>query len=224
MLAISLLALWGIETAAGAFVGWRILPKFPLTAMVLLLRSGLYIAMAHNWYTDGYESYRFGHLATAWAFRALTVLVCLESVWLMAQGIAATRHFAAATSLIFAGIGILVAMGTAGVFHGTWMDVALGNNVAAYRNLAVACVVYLMANHWMYDREKPTGTLATQHWWGAMVLVSCLMVGQGLEDIGGKRQFAGLEISKVMADWLIVAGQFVVRGGSLTSLWIWSRK
>lgn len=209
MLAISLLTLWGIETAAGAFVGWRILPKFPLTAMVLLIRSGLYIAMANNWYADGYESYRFGHLATAWAFRALTVLVCLESVWLMAQGIAATRHFAAATSLIFAGIGVLVAMGTAGLFRGTWLDVSLGNNVAAYRNLAVACVVYLMANHWMYEREQPTGTLATQHWRGAVVLVSCLMIGYGMEGHGW---------------WMTVAGQFVVRGGSLTSLATWSKK
>lgn len=214
MLAPIILALWGIETVAGAVVGWLALGRFPLTAIVLLFRSGVYIAMALGWYTMGYESYRAGHLATAWAFRALTVLVCLESVWLMAQGIAATRHFAAATSLIFAGIGVLVATATAGVFHGTWMDVALGNNVAAYRNLSVACVVYLLANHWMYEREQPAGTLATQHWRGTVVLVSCLMIGYGMEDWGGKRRIYEL----------VVAGQFVVRIGSLGALAIWSRK
>jgi len=209
MIAPILLSLWGIETLAGAFVGWRILPKFPLTAMVLLIRSGLYIAMANDWYMSGYESYRFGHLATAWAFRAMTVLVCLESVWLMAQGIPSVRRFALATSLLFAGMGVLVAMGTAGLFRGTWMDVALGNNVAAYRTLSVACAVYLLANHWLYERAKPLGTLATQHWRGAVVLVSCLMIGYGMEGHGW---------------WMTVAGQFVVRGGSLTSLAIWSKK
>lgn len=214
MLAPILLALWGLETVAGVFVGWRILPKFPLTAMVLLLRSGLYIAMANDWYTDGYESYRFGQLATAWVFRCMTILICLESVWLMAQGIPSVRRFAFATSLLFAGIGILVAMATAGVFRGTWMDVALGNNVGAYRNLAVACVVYLLANHWLYERAKPIGTLATQHWRGAVVLVSCLMIGYGMEDWGGQRRIYEL----------VVAGQFVVRGGSLAALVTWGRK
>lgn len=209
MLATILLTLWGIETIASTVVGWLILTRYPLTAMVLLMRAGLYIAMANDWYTMGYESYRFGHLATAWAFRAMTILICLESVWLMAQGIPAVRRFALATSLLFAGIGLLVAMATAGMLRGSWMDMALGNNVAAYRTLSVACVVYLLANHWLYERAKPLGTLATQHWRGAVVLVSCLMVGYGMEGHGW---------------WATVAGQFVVRGGSLAALVIWGRK
>lgn len=94
MLATTILTLWGIETVASAVVGWLILTRYPLTAMVLLMRSGLYLAMANDWYTMGYESYRFGHLAIAWAFRSMTILICLESVWLMAQGIPSVRRFA----------------------------------------------------------------------------------------------------------------------------------
>lgn len=209
MLAPILLALWGIETVAGFIVVGRALGRFPLTAFVLLARSVIYLAMALGWYTMGYESYRYGHLATAWAFRGMTILICLESVWLMAQGIPSVRRFALATSLLFAGIGVLVAMATAGMLRGTWVDVALGNNVQAYRTLAVACVVYLLANHWLYERAKPMNPLATQHWRGAVVLVSCLMIGYGMEGHGW---------------WATVAGQFVVRVGSLAALVIWGRK
>lgn len=224
MLATILLSLWGIETIASVFVACRTMDKFPLTALILLARAGLYIAMAADWLMLGPDHYRLGHLATALVFRLMTVLMCLESVWLMAQGIPSVRCFAAVTSLLFAGLGIVVAMATSGLFHGAWIDAPLGNNVAAYRNLTVACVVYLMANHWLYDRAQPWGTLATQHWRGAVVLVSCLMIGYGMEDWGGTRQIAGFAISKWMAYWLVVGGQFVVRGGSLWALWIWGRR
>lgn len=171
-LAYLLLILWAVETIASAHVGWRVLHRYPMTAMCLLLRAGLYSYMALDWSRSGPEAYRLGHFATAWAFRTLTVLICVESVWLMAQGIPSVRRFALASSLLFAGIGVLVAMATAGMLRGEWVDVALGNNIGAYRNLAVACMVYLLANHWLYERARPTGELATQHWRGAVVLVA----------------------------------------------------
>lgn len=224
MLATLLLSLWGVETIASLLVSIRTMDKFPLTALILLARTGLYIAMAADWLMLGPDHYRLGHLATAWVFRSMTVLMCLESVWLMAQGIPSVRRFAAAASLLFAGMGIVVAMATSGLFHGTWIDAPLGNNVGAYRNIAMACLVYLVANNGLYERARPLGTLATQHWRGAVVLVSCLMIGYGMEDWGGTRQIAGFAVSKWVAYWLVVAGQFVVRGGSLWALVIWGRK
>lgn len=208
-LAYLLLSLWGVETIGSFVVGWRVLPRFPLTAMCLLLRAGLYLAMANDWYFSGPEAYRGGHLATAWAFRTLTILICVESVWLMAQGIPQIRRFALASSLLFAAFGILVAMATGGMLRGEWVDVVLGNNVGAYRNLAVACMVYLVANHWLYERAGPMGTLATQHWRGMVVLVAGMMFGYGMEGHGR---------------WATVVGQYVVRIGSLMSLAIWMRK
>ena len=35
----AILTLWGVETIASAVVGWLILTRYPLTAMVLLVRS-----------------------------------------------------------------------------------------------------------------------------------------------------------------------------------------
>lgn len=211
ILATILLILWAVETIASFAVGCRVAYRFPLTSMTLLLRSGMYAVMALDWYTGGPASYRTGHLATAWAFRTLTILVCMESVWLMAQGIPQVRRFALATSLLFAGMGVLVAMVTGGWLHGAWVDRVLGNNVQAYRNLAVGCMVYLVANHWLYSRAKPTGELATQHWRGTVVLVAALMVGYGVEDWGGRNRMVAA----------VVIGQYVVRVGSLASLWIW---
>lgn len=203
-----LLFLWATETIASAVVGLRALDRFPFTSCCLLVRSALYLSMALDWWLSGPEHYRMGHISSAWIFRGLTVVMALESVWLMAQGIPQVRRFALVTSLLFAGMGILAAMATGGLLHGQWIDVALGNNVAAYRNLAVACMVYLLANHWLYERARPMGTLATQHWRGMIVLVACLMIGYGLEGHGR---------------WATVAGQYVVRVGSLAALWIWGR-
>lgn len=209
ILANLLLLLWAAETIGSFAVASRAFYRFPLTAMCLLLRAGLYATMALDWYTQGPEAYRTGHLATAGAFRTLTILICVESVWLMAQGIPQVRRFALASSLLFAALGVLVAMGTAGILRGHWVDVVLGNNVAAYRNLAVGCMVYLVANHWLYEKQRPTGELATRHWRGAVVLVYCLMIGYGIMGHGR---------------WATVAGQYVVRIGSLMALVIWMRK
>lgn len=209
ILANLLLLLWAVETIGSFVVGWKVLQRYPLTGMCLLLRSGLYATMALDWYTQGPAAYYAGHMATAWAFRVLTVLMAMESVWLMAQGIPQVRRFALASSLLFAGMGVLVAMSTAGMIRGQWVDSTLGNNVAAYRNLAVACMVYLVVNHWLYEKQRPTGELATMHWRGAVVLVACLMIGYGMMGHGR---------------WATVAGQYVVRIGSLASLVIWGRR
>lgn len=208
-LACILLALWAVETIASAHVGMYTLHRYPLTAMCLLLRTGLYAAMANDWFSSGPAAYRMGHFATAWAFRTLTVLICLESVWLMAQGIPSVRRFALASSLLFAALGIVVAMVTAGLLHGQWIDSTLGNNIGAYRNLAVACMVYLTMNHWLYEKQRPAGELATRHWRGTVVLVAGLMIGYGLEGHGR---------------WATAVGQYIVRIGSLVSLVIWSRR
>lgn len=208
-LAYLLLSLWAVETIGSFIVGGRTLTRFPLTSMCLLIRAGLYADMANDWYFSGPEAYRAGHLATAWAFRTLTILTCVESVWLMAQGVPSVRRFALATSLLFAGMGVLVAMATSGMLHGEWVDSTLGGNVGTYRNLAVGCMVYLVANHWLYEKQRPTGELATRHWRGAVVLVAGLMVGYGLEGHGR---------------WATVAGQYLVRVGSLAALFIWGGK
>jgi hypothetical protein len=211
MLANALLALWGIETLAALVVGFRNLHKFPVTSVLLIARSALYVAMAGDWMVWGYANYRMGHLASAWVFRAVTVLMCLESVWLMAQGIPQIRYFAAVTSLLFAAAGITFAAACSELLRGSWIDMALGSNVQQYRNLAIACMLYLVANHWLYERARPTGPLATQHWRAVVVLVAGMMFGYGIEDWGARH--------RVM--YVVVAGQFIVRGGSLGALWIW---
>lgn len=207
-LAYLLLVLWSVETIGSFAVAFRAFYRFPLTSMCLLIRSGLYAILAIDWYTHGPDAYHAEHLATAWAFRVLTILTCMESVWLMAQGIPRVRWFALASSLLFAGMGVLVAMATGGMLRGEWVDAHLGNNVAAYRNLSVGCMVYLVANHWLYERARPMGELATQHWRGAVVLVAGLMVGYWLEGHG---------------QWATVTGQYVVRLGSLAALLIWGK-
>lgn len=214
ILANSLLLLWAVETIASGLTAWRILTHYPITAACLFLRTGLYLAMANDWYTMGAEHYRMGHLATAWAFRTMTIMMALESVWLMAQGIPSVRRFALASSIVFAGMGVLAAMGTSGLLRGEWIDSTLGSSVGAYRNLAVGCMVYLVANHWLYERARPMGELASRHWRGMVVLVAGMMIGYGMEGWGGRERVW----------WVVVVGQFVVRGGSLAALGIWGRR
>ena len=146
---------------------------YPLTCIVQLAVAGLYTALMIDFYADGPLAYRGGVEFTRPLFRAATAIVAAESVMLMAQGIPNVRWFAADTSMVFVvltGMAMLagerLVPGTAGTkWSFLW---------------SMGCVVYLVANHWLYTRGRPLNPLAGRHALGAMVMMASTAVALGL--------------------------------------------
>lgn len=200
-----LFSLLSLEILLG-YLMWRRRTSYPITTAAIMARSTIYLLSLIDYYCGSFLDYRAGVIGTRMILRLLVAGICVESVWLMAQGIPQVRRFALASSLVFAALGVVAGVVGGGLLKGTWMDVQVGVGVDAWTALSIGCLAYLMLNHWLYSRAKPMGGVAERHWRGAITLVATLMIGYGL--IG-----RGVELGQV--------GQVVVRVGSLASLVIW---
>jgi len=178
---------------------------YPLTCCTMLFVAGLYAMLLTTFYTEGTYAYIGGHIAMTPFFRAAAAILCAESVMLMAQGIPQVRWFAAASSLVFAGVtgcALLIADRIVpGTGHTRWGVL-----------WSMACVVYLAANHWLYSRGGPLNPLAGRHAIGAMVMMFATASALGLSEWSGGR-----------GGWAVI-GHVVGRVGPLVAISVWMRR
>lgn len=178
---------------------------YPITCIVQLAVAGLYAALMLDFYTDGPLAYRGGVEATRPLFRAAMAIVAAESVMLMAQGIPNVRWFAAATSMVFAGLTGMAMLAGERLVPGT-----VGTKWSFLWSMG--CVLYLVANHWLYQRARPLNPLAARHAMGAMIMMLATAVALGLAAWSGGRGV------------LAVLGHVVGRVGPIVGLCVWMRK
>lgn len=183
----------------------RRIRDYPMTCCIMLFVAGLYAMLLVTFYTEGVLAYIAGYNAMLPLFRAATAILCAESVMLMAQGIPNARWFATASSIVFAGLtgcALLIADRIVpGTGHTRWGVL-----------WSMACVVYLIANYWLYSRGGPLNPLAGRHAHGAMVMMLSTVAALGMSEGSGGR-----------GAWAIL-GHVVGRVGPIVAIGSWMKK
>lgn len=175
---------------------------YPLTCIAMLFVAGLYSLLGIEYWTHGALAYREAVGFTRPLFRSATAIMCTESVLLMAQGIPNVRMFAAATSMVFAGLTAAAMLAADAVMPGSG-----GAKVSVVWSMGG--VMYLMGNYWLYSRGRPMNPLAADHALGAMVMMFATAAALGLGEAAHGR------------GWMAMLGHLVGRVGPIVAVWIW---
>lgn len=178
---------------------------YPITAATMAA-----IAMAYGWlswvrYTSGARAYYAAVDSSRWVFMLAAAAVAIESVRLMARRLHAS-HFALATSILFAALSAVAA----------W---CAGRNLepgtawfGREQEWAIACVLFVAANHWFHRRAGPLPPDADRHAAGTLAMfagnaIAFLILGEG----------RGVY-------WAEVAGLLIQRLGPIVGLSVWLRR
>lgn len=199
--------LLGFECILALALFHRRIHEYPITCMVQVIVAGLYGMLMIEYFGRGPWAYY--HAVYAWwpVFSLASAIVCIESVWLMAQGIPNVRWFAAATSLVFAVLSGLAMLAAEQIVPGTRLKWPM---LWPFGTLA-----YLTLNRWLYQRGKPLNPLAARHALGAVFLIGGTVAALGL---------AAWSRGLPEREWMRVAGQIVGRAGPIVGLLVWIRK
>lgn len=197
--------LWLVEAILTLTFCLRVGHRYPITSHIQVSAVAVYGLLACSWWQEGISGYLTSVEASRPLFRLLNTALCIESVLLMARGIPRVRYFAAVTSMVFAGLSAMVFLAGAKL-------IPAAPGLRDSTSWAMACVVYLVANYWLYSRGGQMDETAERHAIGAMVMMFSTAVSFWLASIDGR------------GGWIGDTGQVVGRVGPIVALSIWMRK
>jgi hypothetical protein len=180
---------------------------YPITAAAMLAAALLYGALSAIRYAYGAWAYHDAVGSSRWITMVITAAICIESVILMARTIPGARKFAIATSIIFAGASVVVAAISASI---TAPGGAPGYMAA--QGWSMGCVVYLMANYWLYTRRGALPAMVRIHAYGAMVTMAANATAMVMMSEG-----RGVYVAEA-------AGLVLQRVGPIAALLTWQRR
>lgn len=178
--------------------------EYPITTAAMLAVAAGYGYLSWVRFSQGAWPYYHAVESSRWIYMLASATVVLESVRLMARRLQAP-NFALATSILFAGLSGCAAWGAG---HGLRTSSA---GFTREQEWAIACVLFLVANHWLHRRAGELPPLAARHAMGAMVMLT-----------GNATAFLLLGECRGVY-WAEVAGLLVQRLGPMAGLIIWMR-
>lgn len=180
---------------------------YPITTTAMLAAVLLYGVLSAIRYAYGAWAYHDAVGSSRWITMVITAAICIESVVLMARTIPGARKFAIATSIMFAGASVVVAaIGTSVTTPGG------APGYTAAQGWSMGCVVYLIANYWLYTRRCALPAMVRIHAYGAMVTMAANAAAMMMMSEG-----RGVYVAEAV-------GLALQRVGPIAALIIWQRR
>lgn len=180
---------------------------YPITSGAMLATALLYAVLSAIRYAYGAWAYRETVGSSRWITMVITAAICIESVALMARTIPGARKFAVATSILFAGMSaVIAAIGTSVSTPGG------APGYTAAQGWSMGCVVYLMANYWLYTRRGALPVMVRIHAYGAMIAMAANAAAMAMMG-----EWRGVYVAEA-------AGLVLQRFGPIAALVLWQRR